>query len=155
MNNDMDSIVHEYGDMLFRICLVYLRNDADAEDALQDTFIKYMLKAPEFKDSEHLKAWLITVAANTCKDILKSKKYFSDYDISAVTDYTSSDGEHEALKALLMLPDKYRLVLELYYVEGYRVGEIAAIISKSVSAVKMRLKRGRELLEKKYLKEFM
>lgn len=59
------------------------------------------------------------------------------------------------LEALMQIPEKYRIVLTLYYVEEYKVDEIAKIISKTPSAVKMRLKRGRELLEKEYRKEFL
>ena len=59
------------------------------------------------------------------------------------------------LEALMQIPEKYRIVLTLYYVEEYKVDEIAKIISKTPSAVKMRLKKGRELLEKEYRKEFL
>ena len=59
------------------------------------------------------------------------------------------------LEALMQIPEKYRIVLTLYYVEEYKVDEIAKIISKTPSAVKMRLKKGRELLEKEYRKEYL
>ena len=61
--------VEKYGDMLFRICFSILLNEADAEDALQETFIRYMTKAPLFSDSDHEKAWLIKVATNLCKNM--------------------------------------------------------------------------------------
>ena len=63
--------VERYGDMLYRICLLSLRNTADAEDAVQETFIKYVQKSPDFSDVEHEKAWLITVATNKCHDMLR------------------------------------------------------------------------------------
>ena len=72
--NHLESIVHTYGNMLFRLCLVTLGNASDAEDAVQETLIKYLQKAPAFENTEHEKAWLITVATNKCRDILRFQK---------------------------------------------------------------------------------
>lgn len=65
--NDFERIVDTYGNMLFRLCLVILCNEADAEDAVQDTFFKYLSKSPTFNDYNHEKAWLIKVAKITAK----------------------------------------------------------------------------------------
>ena len=73
-SDNVREAVDEYGNMLYRLCLVMLRNTADAEDAVQETFIKYMLSSPPFNDDEHEKAWLITVASNKCRDMLRSWK---------------------------------------------------------------------------------
>ena len=67
----IQNIVHIYGNTLFRICYVILGTEADAEDAVQETIIKYMQKAPNFANSEHEKAWLITTAKNQCRDMLR------------------------------------------------------------------------------------
>lgn len=61
-----------YGNMLFRICMVYLGNKEDAEKAMQETFLKLMYKSPQFADDEHEKAWLIRISTNICKDMLRS-----------------------------------------------------------------------------------
>ena len=66
--------VEKYSKTLFRICYSILLNEADTEDALQETFIRYMTKAPLFKDSEHEKAWLIKVATNISKNMVRFRK---------------------------------------------------------------------------------
>ena len=71
--DSIEAMIQIYGNMLFRLCLITLGNASDAEDAVQETFIKYFQKAPAFECAEHEKAWLITVATNKCKDILRFK----------------------------------------------------------------------------------
>lgn len=142
-----------YGSMLYRVCLVSLGNSADAEDAVQDTFLKYIQKAPAFETGEHEKAWLIRVALNTCKDIIKHRR--PQVDIETVQLSTSEhsvpeQGSGEVMAALMSLPEKFRTVLILHCVEGYSVNETAKIIGKSPSAVKMRLQKGRKLFEEAY-----
>ena len=153
--DDIERIIANYGNMLYRTCFVLLKNESDAEDAVQETIIKYMQKAPDFKDEEHEKAWLLTVASNTCKDILRYKVRHPYADIDSITDTSAQPEDSFILEALMTLPEKFKLVLTLYYVEEYRVEEIARIISKSPSAVKMRLQKGRKLLEKKYREEYL
>ena len=67
----IEAVMNTYGNMLFRLCLLTLGNAADAEDAVQDTLIKYLQKAPVFESADHEKAWLITVATNRCRDMLR------------------------------------------------------------------------------------
>ena len=140
-----------YGNMLYRVCLVSLGNAADAEDAVQDTFLKYIQKAPAFESDEHEKAWLIRVAVNTCKDIIKLRR--PQVDIDTVQQSTTESGGGEVMAALMSLPEKFRTVLILHCVEGYSVNETAEIIGKSPSAVKMRLQKGRRLFEAAYGEE--
>ena len=147
--------VEEYGDMLYRICLVMLKNTADAEDAVQDTFIRYMQKAPAFSSDEHEKAWLIKVTANICKDMLRQRNRTAEFDEAALNTLTAADEDSHILEALTQIPEKFRIVLTLHYIEGYKVNEIAEMIGKTSSAVKMRLAKGRKLLEEKYRKEYM
>lgn len=142
-----------YGNMLYRICLVSLGNAADAEDAVQDTFLKYIQKAPAFESGEHEKAWLIRVAVNTCKDIIKSRRPQVDIDTlqgCAVLHCAPLQGSGEVMAALMSLPEKFRTVLVLHCVEGYSVAETAELIGKSPSAVKMRLQKARRLFEEAY-----
>ena len=70
--DDIEKIVHTYGNMLFRLCLITLGNTSDAQDVVQETLIKYLKKAPEFRDEEHKKAWLTKVANNHCRDDRKN-----------------------------------------------------------------------------------
>jgi RNA polymerase sigma-70 factor (ECF subfamily) len=147
--------VEKYGDMLYRISLLILKNTADAEDAVQETFIKYFTKAPEFADGEHEKAWLITVATNKCRDMLRYRTRHETESEELLNTYAVEKSDSGILEALMELSDKYRIIMVLFYVEQYKIDEIADITGVSVSAVKMRLSRGRKLLEEKYRKEYM
>ncbi len=151
----MEAIMNTYGNMLFRLCLITLGNASDAEDAVQETFIKYLQKAPEFENTEHEKAWLITVATNKCRDILRFKSRHPMINIDEIHEFTKDSSDCGILDALMTLPDKFRTVLILYYVEEYSIEDIARTIGRTTSAVKMRLQKGRNLLREAYRKESM
>lgn len=153
--NDVETIIYTYGNMLFRLCLVMLGNASDAEDVLQETMIKYIQKAPEFVNAEHEKAWLIKVAVNKCRDLLRYKSKRPVADIEEIVAYTKDKTDSDIIDALMSLPEKFRIVLILYYVEEYRIEDIAKVIGKTTSAVKMRLQKGRRLLKDAYGKEHM
>lgn len=153
--DDVEFIVNEYGDMLYRICLIRLKNEADAEDAVQDTYLKYMRKHPSFDSEAHRRNWLIRVAINRCKDIFRSNRIRAAEDIEEALSVSSgedSDG-NEIIKALMLLPEKYSEVMILHFAEGQDYKTIAGIIGRSESAVKMRIKKGRELFMEIYKKE--
>ena len=152
---EIKRIMNDYGNILFRICLIMLGNSHDAEDAVQETFFKYLQKAPEFKEKEHEKAWLIKVASNRCKDMLRFRTRNMETDMESICEFMQDSTDSGILEALMTLPEKYRIVLILYYVEQYKTEEIAKVIGKSASAVKMRLQKGRRLLKEKYQKEYM
>ena len=149
----IERIMDTYGNLLFRLCLFTLGNADDAEDVVQETLIKYMQYTPDFKDENHEKAWLITVASNKSKDLLRFRKRHLTTEIRDLTEYIPDNSNPEIIDALLSLPEKYRTVLILYYVEEFNVNEIAQIIDRSSSAVKMRLQKGRMLLKEAYRKE--
>ncbi len=153
--DSIEEIMDTYGNMLFRLCLITLGNASDAEDAVQDTFIKYLQKSPEFADREHEKAWLIKVATNKCRDILRFKNRHPVVNIDEINEFTKDSSDSGILEALMTLPDKFRIVLVLYYVEEYSIREISRVIEKTESAVKMRLQKGRRLLSEAYRKEYM
>lgn len=147
--------VEKYGDMLYRICLVMLKNTADAEDAVQETFIKYVQRTMSFDSEEHEKAWFITVATNKCRDMLRYRKRHKTESEELLQGYFIEDNDSGVLEALSELDEKYRIILVLYYVEDYKIDQISEITGISVSAVKMRLSRGRKLLKDKYRKEYV
>ena len=149
----IEYLLQQYGNSLFRLCLFMLKNESDAEDAIQETFLKYLQKAPAFADTEHEKAWLFRVASNTCLDLLRYQQRHPREELDLLRYMSAEPQDPEILESLLNLPEKYRLILILYYVEGYRINEIAEIIKKSPSAVKMRLQKGRKLLKNAYGKE--
>lgn len=151
--DDVERVVNSYGDMLYRISVVMLKNESDAEDVVQETIIRYYQKCPVFVDGEHEKAWLIRVATNKCRDLLRFRKRHPQVDDTCLARIPWNDEECGMIEALTGLPEKFRLVLTLYYMEGYRIEEIASLISRTPSAVRMRLQKGRRLLEKIYREE--
>ncbi len=150
---DIERVVDRYGDLLYRVCLVTLGSESDAEDAVQDALIRYMRKAPGFSNLEHEKAWLLKVAANRCRDMLRSRRRLVPMETADLSRYAEGPEEGGVLEALMALPEKYRLTLTLHYVEGYSVREIAGMVGRTESAVKMRLQKGRRLLKEAYGKE--
>ncbi len=150
---EIERIINKYGNMLFRICLVILCNEKDAEDVVQETFVTYLTKSPTFHDPEHEKAWLITVATNRCKNIRRFNIMHKHTDISDLQLYCKDVENYGLLDHLMKLPNKHKTVLLLYYVEGYKVDEISTLLNITSSAVKKRLQRGRELIRERYRKE--
>ena len=146
----IETVIRTYGNTLYRLCFVILGNESDAEDAVQETLIRYLQKAPQFENSDHEKAWLITVATNQCRDILRFQKRHPQIDSEYLQGLSSGSSDSGILDALMTLPEKFRLVLTLYYVEEYPTEDIARIIGRTPSAVKMRLRKGRKLLEEIY-----
>ena len=146
----IETVIRTYGNTLYRLCFVMLGNESDAEDAVQETLIRYLQKAPQFENSDHEKAWLITVATNQCRDILRFQKRHPQIDSEYLQGLSSGSSDSGILDALMTLPEKFRLVLTLYYVEEYPTEDIARIIGRTPSAVKMRLRKGRKLLEEIY-----
>ena len=154
-DENIERVIRVHGDRLLRMCAVMLGNADDAEDAVQETVIRYFQKAPQFENEEHEKAWLLRVASNWCRDMLRFRTRHPQKDIDSLYDLAAEQPGSDILDALMTLPEKFRLVMLLYYVEEYRVGEIARIIRKTPSAVKMRLHKGRKLLGEIYRKEYL
>ncbi|MDF2926459.1 MAG: polymerase sigma factor, sigma-70 family [Paenibacillaceae bacterium] len=135
-----------YGRMLFRIAMVHLGNKADAEEAVQEAFIKLLYKAPEFGDQEHEKAWIIRVITNLCRNMARSVWNRRVVRMEEMEQYAGSGPDLELLEHVLRLPSKYKIVIHLFYYEDYPVRQIAEILKLRESAVKMRLQRGRQML---------
>lgn len=135
--------VMKYSDTLYKICIVILCNEQDAQDAIQDTFCRYLEKKQKFYDEEHEKAWLIRVATNICRDIIRFRLRHPKISIDELENTLIAPEQKETLKELLELPLKQKTVIYLHYVEGYQVKEIADILGITESAVKTRLLRGR------------
>lgn len=151
----IEKVLDTHGNSLYRLCLVMLRNPSDAEDAVQETILKYLQKAPAFRDAEHEKAWLIRVAVNHYRDLLRRQARHPQTALEDVCQAAAESADSGILEALMTLPEKYRIVLTLYYVEEYSVSEIAKTIGRTPSAVKMRLQKGRNLLKEAYQREYL
>ena len=144
VKKNLRNAVMKYGNTLYKICIVILCDEQDTQDAIQDTFCRYLEKKPVFHDEEHEKAWLIRVATNRCRDMLRFKMRHPKVCIDGLEDSLAAPEQRETLRELLELPVRQRTVIYLHYVEGYRIKEIAEILKISEGAVKMRLQRGRE-----------
>lgn len=143
--SEVEYVVDSYSKMLFRLCFSILGNSCDAEDAVSETLIRYLSRAPEFQSEDHRRAWLITVARNICKNMLRSGRRES-VSLEELGELAATERDREVLLAVLELPEKYREVLHLHYIEGYRVKELAGILGLTEFAVKKRLQYGRERL---------
>jgi len=151
-DDEIEYIVNTYSNMLFKLCFTILCNNADAEDAVCDTFLKYITKSPHFDDNEHKKAWLIRVATNICKDMRRFNKKRDYLSFDDLFNYGKTDENNELMEEVMRLPLKYRTVIHLFYIEGYKTDEIAKILSVSPSAVRKRLQYAREKLKFQYEK---
>ena len=136
-----------YKTMLFRIAFSYLGNKHDCEDILQEAFIKLCYHSPDFSSDEDEKRWMIRITINLCKNHLKSFWNRMKINLDELQEYASEPEDKEILSEILRLPEKYKTVIHLYYFEGFKIAEISNFLKLSESAVKMRLKRGRELLK--------
>ena len=142
-----EQVYAAYGPALYRFCLLQLKNAADAEDALQEVFLKRLYRAPAFDSPEHEKRWLYRVALNQCRDELRRKRR-TEVPLEEAALLAMPEAERELVAQVAALPEKLRTVIHLHYYEGYTVEELAALLGVSVGAVKMRLMRGREALRR-------
>lgn len=150
----IEQMVLEYSSMLYRICVVMLGNEADAQDAVQDTFCRYLERAGDFTDKEYEKAWLIKVAQNRCRDMQRFRLRHPQVDIAEITAGYEDPEYSDVLTELISLPLTIKSVVYLHYIEGYKVAEISKLLGISVNAVKKRLQRGREMLRLKMGEDF-
>ena len=153
--------VRQYTDSMLRIAVNYCRQLSDAEYIVQDAFLKLYETDTPFKDSEHVKRWLIRVTINTCKNHLSSAwrrkiqpmgfqelELAADHASGSDSSWMSGFGEASALfEAVAALPEKYRSTVHLYYFESYSVRDIAQILQKKESAIQTRLMRARKMLK--------
>ena len=140
-------LYEEYSQTLYRIAFTYLKNRYDAEDALQETFLRLIRSRVAFADAQHEKAWLIRTVTNVCKDMLKAKSRHH-LDLDEQTQLASPEPEVSSLMAaILALPGKYKAAVYLHYYEGYAVSEIADMLRQSPNTVKTWLSRARKALE--------
>ena len=145
---NIETVYRAYADMLYRVALSTLQSDMDAQDAVQDVFIKYLSSKPSFNDSEHEKAWFLRVTVNRCHDILRGRKVRLKFhaDNALEHDTPASKAEFELFEILSSIPEKYKSTVVLHCLEGLPLKETADILGISLSAAKMRLSRAREFL---------
>ncbi len=146
----MASLVEQYGDEMLKVAFLYLGHKEQAEDAVQDSFIKIYRAADK---NRICKTFVMRVLTNTCKDYLKSGwvrnvNLLEDLPEGAFCD-DAYDESGALREAVLVLPIKYREVILLRYYEGLSVGEIAKVLGVPQPTVSIRLKRAYTYLEKR------
>jgi len=149
-----DVLVEKYKNPLYAAAFSICKNSHDAEDAVQESFIRYHSTDKEFENEEHIRAWLLRVAINQAKNIRRSLWRRAALPLEEYADSLPfpSPKDRGLFETVMGLPEKYRIVLHLYYYEDYPVREIAAILSLTESNVKVRLNRARAML-REILKE--
>lgn len=142
----LEQAARTYENTLYRAALAILGDAQEAEDAVQDAFLKYLEKAPAFESPEHEKAWLIRVTVNGCKSRLRSP--WRRRSAPLLETYPAPEvGERAVLEAVLALPPRDRAVIHLFYYEGYHTAEIAAMTGDAEGTVRSRLTRARRRLK--------
>ncbi len=147
---DVMQICTKYGDRLYAAAFNICRQRQDAEDAVQEALLRYFRSEKEFESEEHVKAWLIRVTVNVAKSMRTS---FWHKNRVAYEDYMEeipfeNEADRDLMQVVLSLPDQYRIIVHLYYYEGYKTCEIAKILQLSENTVKTRLVKSRKILRK-------
>ena len=152
----VEEVYREYADRVFAAAFSVCRNQADADDAVQDTFIKYNFTDTDFRDENHIKAWLLRVTINFAKNVSSSfwrkntvawEEYMDKLSFEAPED-------NRLFEAVMRLPQQYRVVIHLFYYEEYSIREIAEILRRREGTVKSQLSRGRKLLKNMLMEEW-
>ena len=147
-------LVAAYSPMLLRLACTRLRNPADAEDAVQEVFLRLLTAHPKFRDAEHEKAWLIRATLHRAADLQRTAERRNVPLEEAAQAAAAAEPEPGLLDAVRTLPAKYSTVVHLYYYEGYSIREIAKLLGVPAPTVGTRLARGRERLRQLLREEF-
>ena len=153
-NEDLIKYFNLYSKMVYRLAFIQLKTREQAEDILQDVFIKLMGQSTSFESDEHVKAWLLKTTINCCKDYWKSAWFRKRVSLEETSEATTTSHTNTTYgfvtECVKRLPIKYRQIIHLYYYEEYSLSEIAHILALNENTVRTRMSRGRQLL-KKYL----
>jgi RNA polymerase sigma factor (sigma-70 family) len=144
----LDIILDRYGNMVLRLAFSCLKNRADAEDVLQDVFLKLIEKQPAFESEDHRRHWIVRVTINLCRNRLRSpwRRHQELTEMNLPADDGSWQDGSEVLEAVMALPAKYREVIHLFYYEDYSIAQISALLKKKEATIRSLLFRGRGML---------
>ncbi|MDR2532326.1 MAG: sigma-70 family RNA polymerase sigma factor [Oscillospiraceae bacterium] len=149
-DSEIAEIYKRNADTVYWVCFNYMKNRADTEDAVSDTFVKMIAATPIFESEEHEKAWLIRTAANICKNYLKHWRRrlenLDDYTDSLIVE--SGFEIDETLDIVCRLPEKYKTAVYLHYYEGYTSVQISKMLQKPQSTIRYYLHEARKALKK-------
>ena len=146
-NKEFIAIYNRHVDTVYRLCFSFMKNKADAEDLVQETFLKLLSEGKVFENERHEKAWLIVTASNLCKDSLKKwwRRNENIEDIQTLG-YEQSFADPAIMKAILSLKADYKTAVYMFYYEGYTTAEIAGHLHCPEATVRSRLSRARAQL---------
>ena len=147
-----NAVINRYFNMVYKLALSQTKNIHNAEDVVQNVFLKFIQHSDNLKSGEHEKAWLIRVTLNECKSFFSTAWLRKTVPLDESEQLIVFDNEEKSdvYYATLKLPPKYRAVIHLFYYEDMSISEIAKALRQKDSTIKTQLHRGRELL-KKYL----
>lgn len=147
-----------YSNTLYAICLKYSRNSAEAQDNLQDAFLTIFSKISQFNNKGSFEGWLKRIAINTVLQRYREKGVFDIINEDLIEQVIEVEDHEELsldflLRLIQTLPDRYRLVFNLYVLDGYSHKEIAEMLKVSIGTSKSNLARARQILQEK-IKQF-
>ena len=147
-SKEIEEIFQRHNKTIFRVCFSYLKNTADCEDVVQDTFCQLISHHPVFASDEHEKAWLIRTASNLCKNKLKHW-WRKHEDLDDYQEFVAkpTNEEQGILELVFNLPEKLKTVVYLYYYEGYNSREVAQLLKKPESTIRNQLSEARQRLK--------
>lgn len=146
----------DYGDSIYRVALQYTRHTADAEDVLQEVLLERLQTKQRFLSPEHERRWLLKVAVNRCRNLLRSRRRRPDLPLDGALELCAPpEPDYRPLyDAVNALPQNQRLAVDLFYFEGYSTAEIAEIAGAREATVRTWLRRARlklrELLKEEW-----
>lgn len=158
VNDNFLCLYDKYSNDCLRLAFSFTKNIFDAEDIVQTVFIKLYKKIKKVDNHDFNKNWLLKVTANECKNnfklVWRRKVILNDEIILMEEDLNYFLKNDDLSEEILKLSLKYRNVIYLHYYEGYKIDEIADILSMKSSSVKTLLSRGREKLKKTLREDF-
>lgn len=138
-------LMQMYMQTMYKVARSMLRSDEDVADAVQDTILCCWEKIRQLREGKYFKTWMTRILINKCNDILRAKqRYVSEEGMPEPAAFDRHFDNIEWNEALKTLDEKYRLVIMLYYVEGFKTSEIGQLLDIPESTVRTRLSRGRE-----------
>jgi RNA polymerase sigma-70 factor (ECF subfamily) len=149
-DREISEIYERHRLTIWRVCFAYMKNTADTENVVQDTFYRLIKSGAPFESEEHEKAWLIRTATNVCKNVLRHW-WRRREDLEAHENLPGAEGVEidDVFNVVAGLPDKYKTVVYLYYYEGYDSAEIAGILGRPKSTIRNYLHEARGVLREK------
>ena len=150
---ELEELVRRYAPLVYRLAYARTGNRTDAEDVMQETFLRLVRKKPRFQSEEHCQAWLLRVAAN-CANSLRIKPWRREVPLEEAGAVEAEPEDLGVLEAVQALPAKYRIPIYLYYYEERSTAEIAAVLGKKEATVRTWLFRARARLRQLLEEEF-